>query len=123
MMYHQCTLGSSRFYIDTPRILTLRGQGLKWEEVATYFDGRSATAIRLHHDKHLKHADVVALTRATNAAAAGGKTGYSADQDRLILLLKEVKKMKWEEMAALFPGKTATALRLHYAKFKKTVAM
>lgn len=103
----------------TSSILTMRQKSSTWDEVASFFPGRTATAIRLHHDKHLKHLSITQLAEEANRAAAGGKSGYSPSQDRLIILLKEIKKLKWDDMALLFPGKSGTALRLHYAKLKR----
>lgn len=65
--------------------------------------------------------DIQALSsRAGGTSTSSGKS-YSPEQDRLLIMLRETKKMKWQEMEALFPGKSSTALRLHYAKLSKSI--
>lgn len=88
--------------------------------MASYFEGRSATAVRLHHDKVLKSMDLKTLAK--KASETGSQTkAYTPEQDRLLTMLREVKKMSWGDMTRFFPGKSATAIRLHYAKIKKTL--
>ncbi|CCG84589.1 protein of unknown function [Taphrina deformans PYCC 5710] len=106
---------------DDLLIMTLRGSGMSWEEGTSPHDRVKATAVRLHHDKVLRSMNTDDLAKLA-AETGDGSKGYTPDQDRLIMYLKEVKKLKWSEMEKFFSGKTSTALRLHYAKLKKVIS-
>lgn len=87
--------------------------------MSTYFEGRSATALRLHY-RILKDMDLGSMVSSGDTAVI--TKAYTPEQDRVLMLLKEVRKLSWKEISDMFPGKSPTALRLHYAKLKRELA-
>jgi hypothetical protein len=74
--------------------------GLKWEEIAKSFPGRSKDACRNRYSRHVKDGEDTVF--------------WSKESDLQLKKLREEDGLIWEEIAKFFPGRTANACSGRY---------
>ncbi len=88
----------------------LRGEKhLSWEEITKYFPGRSAGTLHTRYHE--------TLGGEYREQTKGPEKTFTAQEDRLLIKLKEVRGMTWDEIAKHFPEHNSGTLQLRYHQY------
>ena len=97
---------------------------LDWNSLLPYFPGRTMGSISGHYGQLKSRAqqgkpEAIKPFLQSNASGNHG-IPYSAEEDALIVKLKEVDNISWHEIAPFFPGRTWTSLQTRYSSKLKS---
>ncbi len=91
-------------------LIRLRGEeGLSWKEIFKYFPNRSKNALQKRYYTTLRHSAKLRMQP------------YTAEEDELLIELKEKQGMAWSEIAQFFPERGESALRHRYWAYLKKI--
>ena len=97
---------------------------LSWGEMIPHFDGRSLGSLKGHYSIRLKARSQGSALIHPQAEAAAGPAHrqqdnhgnlYTPAEDALLLKLKEVKMLNWDEIVPHFNGRTSGSLQVRYS--------
>ncbi len=93
---------------EDQRLIQLKGQGLKWDEIAESFEGRTSSALQSRWHNHLKH----------DLGQERTKNTFTPKEDRLLIKLKG-QGLKWDEITKSFDGRTIRSLESRWRRLLK----
>ncbi|GIZ43258.1 hypothetical protein CKM354_000649000 [Cercospora kikuchii] len=96
---------------------------LEWEEIAVRLPGRSPGAVQRRYellagDKTDMHDAVEELDPGGQKALKRASRPYTAEEDALLVRLREVDKLSWQKITKHFHDRTQGALQHHYSQVR-----
>ena len=96
---------------------------MDWNSILPHFPGRTMGSISGHYGqlKTKVQQEPQKLKPFLQSNPSGSHSvHYSAEEDALIVRLKEVDNLRWQEIAPYFPGRTWTSLQVRYSSKLKS---
>ncbi|KAL8681148.1 MAG: hypothetical protein Q9224_006879, partial [Gallowayella concinna] len=102
-------------------LLKLRDDGLDWRVIEPSFQGRSGEHLeRRYHELAGEFLEEISESHKCSTKEADLTSRlclrYSAEEDELIIRLREVQKLGWAEIAQQMPGRNAMSLQKRYVR-------
>ncbi|CAK1363454.1 hypothetical protein CB0940_04485 [Cercospora beticola] len=96
---------------------------LEWEEIAERLPGRSPDAVQRRYellagDKTDMHDAVEESDSGEQKALKRASRSYTAEEDALLVRLREVDRLSWQKIAKRFHNRTQGALQHHYSQLR-----
>ncbi|PPJ60978.1 hypothetical protein CBER1_02011 [Cercospora berteroae] len=96
---------------------------LEWEEIAVRLPGRSAGAVQYRYellagDKADLHDAIEEPDSGEQRALKRASRPYTAEEDALLVRLREGDKLSWQKIAKRFHDRTQGALQHHYSQLR-----
>ena len=90
---------------------------LNWDEIKLHFNGRTLGSLQVRYGTKLKGRSRTQDYRPgaiPNGTTSNYGVPYASEEDALLVKLKEVDMLSWEEMVPYFQGRTPGSLQVRY---------
>ncbi len=99
---------------DDQLLTELKEKGLSWPEIAEHFPGRTPKSLEA------RYYSVTQWMTETHRAQRQGGHRWTPAQDRLLIELREEKRLPWGKIVESFPNRSRGSVQVRYDLLKKS---